>query len=185
VSCIGKTDQVLNDYLRQQKAAILQFDDSAQLDERVGDGRARFTKIYLADISGNATSEIRFGSPFFICGEILNKTKGKAKLSIAFAIAKAGGDIVFTSHHDDDADRQAFTSETLEWKANLAPNVLKPGLYSLYVGITDEDWNSVDYIPECTMFEVLSLTDAASANRLDTRPGVILPPKVIWEVVES
>lgn len=185
VSRIGETDQVLNDYLREQKAAVVQFDDPEQLNQRWGDGRARFTKIYLTDVSGNLIGEIPFGSTFFICGQILNKTQGKARLSVAFAIAKAGGDVIFASHHDDEESNQTFTAETLEWKASLTPNVLKPGFYSLYVGITDDEWNSVDYVPDCTMFEVLSVADTASVNRLDTRPGVILPPKVTWEVVES
>jgi lipopolysaccharide transport system ATP-binding protein len=184
ISCAGGIAPVLDSYLREQKVQNVNFEQMASTSGRLGNGRARFTKLFLTDVNGGKMSEVSFGSDFFICGQIANKTGGEVKLSVAFAIAKSGGDIIFASHHDDEGARRQFSSETLDWKASLTPNILKPGLYSIHLGITDEDWNCVDYIPDCLTFEVLPLVESKTSAFLDKRPGLILPPKIAWEITE-
>jgi ABC-type polysaccharide/polyol phosphate transport system ATPase subunit len=178
----GPTAKMLNNYLRQQKSHVTRLDGSESIPNRAGSREATFSKVWMGDLEGNSINEVPFGNPFTFNGIVSNHSGHLAHLSIAFAIGKAGGETIFTSHHDDILKINSFDSEVISWRAILDPNVLKPGIYSLHIGLTDRNWKCVDHIPDCMLFEVLSIADIENIKRLDQRPGVIIPPMVTWEL---
>ena len=181
---IGSTENVINSYLMSAKSGTEAPSLTVSVNKRIGNGNIRFSKVALHVDQGEPVLEIKCHQAFTIRMEYEVFSEAQKYSSLAYSIIRANGEAIFTSHHDDCIALQDIKFERGVWTASaqIKKNILRPGLYFLSLGITDEYWHTVDYCPEVLMFEVLAIEHSLSNRGLDIRPGVIYFDDTDWEI---
>jgi lipopolysaccharide transport system ATP-binding protein len=180
---IGNTKNVINSYLKSAKSKVEKVSLGLSSHTRLGDGNIRFSKISLHTDKDDPVLEVKCHQPFSIRMEY-EVFRERSHSSLAYSIARVNGETLFTSHHDDCLPLKNKKFERGVWtaKAQIKRNFLRPGLYFVSIGITDEHGHTVDYCPEILTFEVLAIEQSLSAQGLDSRPGIIFFDDSDWSV---
>jgi len=150
------------------------FDLRARKD-RYGTGAVMLRELRLLNSEMQSRPSVEFGEPFTLVFDF-ECSRSSPSCFVGLTILSADGASVLGSHHYDTAEMRALlpgSRHTLSCRVD--PNLLKPGRYSLQIGVLDyATWECVDLFHSAGDFTV----EAGSGRfgRLaDARPAYVQP----------
>jgi lipopolysaccharide transport system ATP-binding protein len=150
------------------------FDLRARRD-RSGSGSVLLQELRLLNSAGRPSSSVEFCEPFTLTFDI-ECQRSTPSCFVGLTLLSADGASVLGSHHYDSTEMRALPAgakHTLSCR--VAPNLLKPGRYSLQVGVLDyATWECVDLFYSAGDFTVEE--GSGRFGRLaDSRPAYVQP----------
>jgi lipopolysaccharide transport system ATP-binding protein len=182
VVSVGYSGEVIQSYLSSYEDEFLtssrEVIDTGR-SSTACDYRVLFHRVGISKVDSTATHLVNCGEPFKVSLLVQNRSCTRPFI-LGFLVKTIKGEEVFTSQQNDRmplicVDPGAF----VEASCTVSPNLLRPGLYKLDLGIIDESGRPIDYVTDAIGFEVLPSN--SSLSFLDRRPGLIILP-LDWEI---
>ncbi len=175
---IGTAEGCVDAYMASAEAAG--GADSGQIDlrqrsDRCGTGHARIAEIRLLGADGHERSSFEFGEPFRIVFELECRELTRSCF-VGITVLGADGTSVLGTHHCDSAAvRDLLPGTSPRITCRFEPNLLKPGRYSLQVGVLDcASWECHDLLDSAGDFTIIS--GSGKFGRIpDLRPAYVQP----------
>ena len=149
--------------------------DLRQRDDRIGTGAVMMRELRLLNNDGRPRAGVEFGEPFTLMFDI-ECVRSTPSCFVGLTILSSDGASVLGSHHYDTTEMRALApgaKHTLSCR--VEPNLLKPGRYSLQIGVLDyATWECVDLF-----YSVGDFTVEQGSGRFgriaDGRPAYVQP----------
>ena len=143
--------------------------------DRYGTGAVKLRELRLLASDGRPRASVEFGEPFSLVFEF-ECLRSTPSCFVGLTMLSADGASVLGSHHCDTAEMRVLSPGSRHRiSCCIAPNLLKPGRYSLQIGVLDyASWECIDLFHSAGDF----LVEAGSGRfgRLaDARPAYIQP----------
>ena len=143
--------------------------------DRTGDALSRIEEIRLLNSEGQPSSSFEFGEPFRVlfaleCRELTRSC------FVGINLLGADGTSVLGTHHYDSAEiRDLEPGMRYHISCLFEPNQLKPGRYSLQVGVLDfATWEFHDWFYSAGEFDIAAGSGRFNRNA-DRRPAYLQP----------
>jgi lipopolysaccharide transport system ATP-binding protein len=150
------------------------FDLRARKD-RVGSGSVLLRELRLLNSENRPRASVEFGEPFTLVFD-MECLRSTPSCFVGLTLLGADGTSVLGSHHYDSAEmRPLVAGSQYSVSCRVAPNLLKPGRYSLQIGVLDyASWECVDLF-----FSAGDFTVEEGSGRFgriaDARPAYVQP----------
>jgi lipopolysaccharide transport system ATP-binding protein len=148
--------------------------------DRYGSGSAVLRELRLLDSENRPRASVEFGEPFSLVFEI-ECLRSTPSAFVGLTLLSDDGACVLGSHHYDSAEIRTFQAGSAHTiSCCVAPNVLKPGRYSLQIGILDyATWECVDLFHSAGDFIVEE--GSGRFGRLADRRPAYTHPLLAWK----
>ena len=143
--------------------------------DRSGSGSVLLRELRLLDSQSRPRASVEFGEPFTLVFEI-ECLRSTPSCFVGLTVLSADGASVLGSHHYDSAEMRPLAAGAKHRiSCRVAPNLLKPGRYSLQIGVLDyASWECVDLFYSAGDFTVEP--GSGRFGRLaDGRPAYVQP----------
>ena len=172
---VGKPDDLVEAYLSAgtdtQSARDLTLIDTAS---RRGTGRARFSKIELLRINGEAASEIKQAEPLRVRLSIISESCTEV-VALGFSFISSDGTEVMGTCAHDGGFTGSLTIGPQSFTCTVDPMILAPGTFYIRAAIFTPS-EVLDYIDELIAFEVSNASDNPTRTPIGHRVGYVYLP---------
>jgi lipopolysaccharide transport system ATP-binding protein len=151
----GTTASVVQNYLTEMAGSAGGVKGHIDLRNRLRSPhfelKVKFVEIQLENQDGETTGSFGCGDPIKI-RLTMESQVSHDHFIVGFSVRTAEGIVLYSSVSDDDGSFVSIRPGVIHMSCTMAPNYLKPGIYSLAIG--NEVGTTQDYIEEAVSFEV-------------------------------
>ena len=149
--------------------------DLRERKDRMGSGSVLLRELRLLDSENRPRGSVEFGEPFTLVFE-MECLRSTPSSFVGLTLLGDDGTSVLGSHHYDSAEMRplgAGSRHTISCR--VSPNLLKPGRYSLQVGVADyATWECVDLFYSAGDF-IVEPGSGRFGRLPDARPAYVQP----------
>jgi lipopolysaccharide transport system ATP-binding protein len=134
------------------------------------DSHFKWTEIYIINSTGKKDNKIFYHEPFKIAfkGKAISSSRN---ILIGLVVRSSLGEIVFNTHQIDNGQGNILKQGINEFVVEVCSNVLRPGYYSVDLGI--HGINAADFIENAIIFNISDLSVDEKTWDKTRREGII------------